>query len=85
MLEVLWSKLPGILKWPLLLGAILILLPIKIYEGAKDFVHSEVQAYVVPIEDKREVQMYQIRNDIQAIKQDTRDIKNILMSRGVDK
>lgn len=82
MLELIWNKLPSYIKWPLLVGVILFLLPIRIYESAKDFVHSEVQAVVIPIDEKRGLQITQMKDDIAQIKQDTRDIKNHLMSRG---
>lgn len=79
MISLIWEKLPGYIKWPLLISAFAFILPVRLYEGAKSFIHTEVNAVVVPIEEKRDIQMTVLRDDIATIKQDTRDIKNHLM------
>jgi hypothetical protein len=80
MIEIIWNKLPSYIRWPLLVGFMFLLLPIKIYNGARDFIRSEVHAVVNPIDEIRGLQITQMKDDITQIKQDTREIKNHLMS-----
>lgn len=81
MLELFWSRLPSYIRWPIVLGGIFLILPVRIYEGARGLIQYEVHAVINPLEEKRELQMNQMKEDISQIKQDTRDIKNYLMQR----
>jgi hypothetical protein len=48
MFDTIWKFLPAYIKWPLLIAIALFVLPVRLYEGARDFVHSEVRAVTVP-------------------------------------
>jgi hypothetical protein len=81
-MNFIWEKLPPYIRWPILISLVAFVAPIKLYDGAKTFVSGQVMAITVPIEEKRQIEIRQIREDIATIKQDTRDIKNHLMARG---
>lgn len=79
MIDIIWNKLPKYIRWPILVGFFLFVMPVKVYEGAKHFVQSEVYAVILPMKEVRDLEMKQFKEDIGTIKQDTRDIRNYLM------
>jgi hypothetical protein len=78
-MSFIWDKLPSYIKYPLLATLILIWTPIRVYQGAKDFVQAEVHAYVTPMKEQTDAQIIRLESDIHEIKQDTRDIRNHLL------
>lgn len=83
MIELLWSKLPKYIKWPAAGIFFLFLVPLKLREEAINLIDTRVHAMVIPMKEKRDLELLQLREDVATIKQDTRDIKNHLMNRQV--
>lgn len=81
MIDLIWNKLPKYIRWPILAAFFLLVMPIKVYEGAKAFVQSEVYAVILPMKEMRDLEMRQFKDDIATIKQDTRDIRNYLIGK----
>lgn len=81
MISFIWDKTPNYIKWPLAFAFFLFLIPLKIRDELSGFVQKEVHAYVIPLKEKRDLELIQMRNDLNEIKQDTRDIKLILMKK----
>lgn len=79
-MSFLWDKLPSYIRWPILGALFLIWTPIKVYNGAKDFVHSEVHAYITPLKEIRDMEMLTMKNDIATIKEDSRWTRNFLIN-----
>jgi hypothetical protein len=78
-LALLWDNTPKYIKWPVMTGVILFLIPLKIRDEMVGFVHKEVHAVILPMKEKRDMEILQMKNDIDEIKRDTRDIRNHLM------
>lgn len=80
-LTFLWDKTPSYIKWPLSFGFFLFLVPLKIRDEVSGFVQQEVHAVVLPMKEKRDMELLKLKDDVSQIRQDTRDIKLILMKR----
>jgi hypothetical protein len=79
MLAFIWDKIPNYIKWPLSFAFFLFLVPLKIRDEVTGFIHKEVHAVIIPMKERRDMELLQMKSDLATIKQDTRDIKLILM------
>lgn len=78
---LIWEKTPGYVKWPVSIGFFLFLIPLKIRDEFTGIIQKEVHAVVIPMKEKRDLELLRLQDDVQQIKQDTREIKLILMKR----
>lgn len=74
-----WDKTPGIVKWPIVGGLILLWTPLKLREEAVKFIRHEVHAVVNPLKDQRDSEIRNLKDDISDIKADVRAIGIHLM------
>jgi hypothetical protein len=81
MMAFLWDKTPNYIKWPISIGFILFLIPLKIRDEAYGLIDARVHAVILPMKDKRDLEITQMKDDLKEIKEDTRDIKKILILR----
>lgn len=77
----LWDKLPGYIKWPVSIAFFLFLVPLKLRDEAIGFVHSEVHAVIMPMKEKRDMQILQMDERLKRIENNTDTIQKILMER----
>jgi hypothetical protein len=73
--------LPNYIKWPLIIISALVILPFSAYRKAQSFVQEEVHAYILPMKDKRDAEIVEMKSDIRDIKEATGRIETILMSK----
>jgi hypothetical protein len=79
LLALIWDNTPKYIKWPVMTAFFLFLVPLKIRDEAIGLIHKEVHAVILPMKEKRDMEITQMRDDIATIKQDTRDIRNHLL------
>lgn len=79
MMSFIWDKVPSYVKWPMAFAFFLFLVPLKIRDELSGFVQKEVHAYVIPMKEKRDLEIIQMRNDLNDIKKSTYRIESILM------
>lgn len=77
----LWDKVPGWFRWLLVAGFFLFYTPIKVREELIYFIDGRVHAVVTPLKEKRDIELASINDTLKDVKEDTRDIKRILMER----
>lgn len=81
MISFIWDKVPNYIKWPLAIAFFLFLIPLKIRDELSGFVQKEVHATVMPMKEKRDLEIAQIRSDLTEIKKSTHRIETILMEK----
>lgn len=79
MMSFIWDKTPSYIKWPMGLAFFLFLVPLKIRDELSGFVQKEVHATVFPMKEKRDLEILQMREDLNDIKKSTYRIESILM------
>lgn len=81
MMSFIWDKTPNYIKWPLAFAFFLFLVPLKIRDELSGFVQKEVHAYVLPMKEKRDMQILQMDERLKRIENNTDAIQRILMQR----
>lgn len=82
MIKLFWEGLPKYVRVILTALAFLVWTPIQVYKGAKDFIHSEVHAYITPLKEIRDMEILMMKSDIATIKEDSRFTRNYLIQHG---
>lgn len=76
-----WDKTPSYIKWPISIGFFLFLVPLKIRDEAYGLIDTRVHAVIIPMKEKRDLQIIQMDDRLQRIERNTEAIQKILMER----
>lgn len=79
MIQFLWEKTPKYIKYPIMALVFLIWTPYQAIDKGRTFLRQEITAVASDLNKERDYDLKTLKEDIQEVKQDTRDIKNILM------
>lgn len=80
-LALAWDKTPAYIKWPISIGFFLFLVPLKVRDEAYGLIDTRVHAVIVPMKEKRDLQIVQMDDRLQRIERNTETIQKILMER----
>jgi hypothetical protein len=80
-LPFLWEKTPNYIKWPISIGFFLFLIPLKLRDEAYGLIDSRVHAVIVPMREKRDMQILSFEERLERIEKNTENIQLILMKR----
>ena len=75
----LWEKLPKWLQRVVIILVLLFYTPFWVREQMIQFVDTRVHAKIIPMKEQRDAEIATIKDDINDIKTDVRDIRNHLL------
>ncbi len=81
LIALFWDKTPNYIKWPVSIGFFLFLVPLKIRDEAYGLIDTRVHAVIVPLREKRDMQIIQMDQRLERIERNTDQIQKILMER----